>query len=180
MNAAPTRPVHLWPRMWARRPEPAPPRHRDVTQDWDADTFAQLYDDTAARVYGIVLCVVGDPTCAAEITEQVYLELWRGRMTRTWTPTSTVAVLLAQAHWLAVDRVRSSGTRDDLDRVYSAGTVVSQLPATQRRAIELTYFCGQLLPDAAHTMHISPEAITGQITGGLVRLQRTRAAADPR
>lgn len=179
MNAAPTRPVHLWPRMWARRPAPAPRGHRDVTQDWDADAFAQLYDDTAARVYGIVLCVVGDPTCAANITVQAYLELWRG-CAGTSTPSSTVAVLLVRAHSLAVDMVRSSGTGDGFDQAPARSEGLSQLSATQRRAIDLTYFCGQLLPDAARTMHISPDGVAGQVSAGLVQLRRTRATADPR
>lgn len=39
--------------------------------------FAELYDITSARLYGLVLRVVRTPETAAAITQEVYMEVWR-------------------------------------------------------------------------------------------------------
>ncbi|WP_165357098.1 hypothetical protein [Nocardioides zhouii] len=130
-------------------------------------------------MYGIVLCVVGDPTAAAEVTERVYVELWRDCGTRS-PSSSPLAALVAHAHRLAVDRVRSNGTSGSHGGRPLAGEELSRLAATQRRAIELTYFCGQSQRDAARTMEIAPEVVAEQVTAGLAQLQRDRAMAGPR
>ena len=43
----------------------------------DQFAFAQLYDTTASRLFGLVLRVVGDPRVAEEVTCEVYLDVWR-------------------------------------------------------------------------------------------------------
>jgi RNA polymerase sigma-70 factor, ECF subfamily len=41
------------------------------------DAFAELYDLTSQRIYGIVLRVLRSPDHAAEVTQEVYVEVWR-------------------------------------------------------------------------------------------------------
>lgn len=43
----------------------------------DEDAFATVYDLTAARVHGLVLRVLRNPAQAEEVTQEVYLEVWR-------------------------------------------------------------------------------------------------------
>ena len=41
------------------------------------DAFAELYDLTSQRIYGIILRVLRSPDHAAEVTQEVYVEVWR-------------------------------------------------------------------------------------------------------
>ena len=41
------------------------------------DAFAELYDLTSNRIYAIVLRVLRSPDHAAEVTQEVYVEVWR-------------------------------------------------------------------------------------------------------
>jgi RNA polymerase sigma-70 factor (ECF subfamily) len=41
------------------------------------DAFAQLYDLTSARIHGLVLRVLRSAEHAAEVTQEVYVEVWR-------------------------------------------------------------------------------------------------------
>ena len=43
----------------------------------DESAFAELYDATARRVHGLVLRVCRNPAIAQEVTQEVYLEVWR-------------------------------------------------------------------------------------------------------
>ncbi len=79
----------------------------------DQSAFAELYDQLAPMVYGIVRRVVRDPTHSEEVTQEVFVELWRkaarfdsarGRV-RSWAVTI--------AHRRAVDRVRSEQSLRD-------------------------------------------------------------------
>jgi RNA polymerase sigma-70 factor (ECF subfamily) len=41
------------------------------------DAFAELYDLTAARIHGVVLRVLRSADHAAEVTQEVFVEVWR-------------------------------------------------------------------------------------------------------
>ena len=41
------------------------------------DAFAELYDLTSSRIYAIMLRVLRSPDHAAEVTQEVYVEVWR-------------------------------------------------------------------------------------------------------
>ena len=43
----------------------------------DEPAFAELYDELAPTVYGIVMRVVRDPAQSEEVTQEVFVELWR-------------------------------------------------------------------------------------------------------
>lgn len=43
----------------------------------DETAFAELYDETCSRVFGLVLKVVRDVSLSEAVTQQVYLHLWR-------------------------------------------------------------------------------------------------------
>ena len=49
---------------------------RDVAKGNDT-AFATVYDETASRIHGLVLRVVRNPAQAEEVTQEVYLEVWR-------------------------------------------------------------------------------------------------------
>lgn len=162
----------------------------------DRAAFADLYDATARRVHGLVLRVVRDPAQAEEVTQEVYLEIWRTASRYDAGRGSAVAWLLTIAHRRAVDRVRSSEaasrrestylhlsrpvdhdtTADtahaslDAHRVRSA---LGSLTAVQREAIELAYFGGYTHAEVAALLDLPMGTAKTRIRDGLIRLRDT-------
>ena len=87
------------------------------------EAFAELYDATSARVYGLILRVLRSADHADEVTQEVYevtqevyLEIWQQSARYDPGRGSVLAWMITMAHRRAVDRVRrspevSSGTR---------------------------------------------------------------------
>src|SRR5690554_3301174 len=83
--------------------------------DGDERAFAEVYDATAPRVFGLVLRILVDRAQAEEVAQEVYLEAWR--QSKRFDPERGAAIswLLQIAHARAVDRVRSSQSQRDRD-----------------------------------------------------------------
>lgn len=142
----------------------------------DTDAFTQVYDGVAHRVYGIALRVIGDPHQAEEVAQETLIEVWRNAARFDATRGSAGAWISTMAHHRSVDRVRSSSSarsrdtrwheaRDDVsltdttfaqaDAHVTTRTILAaltELPAPQRRAIELAYFGGYTYADVARLM----------------------------
>jgi RNA polymerase sigma-70 factor (ECF subfamily) len=118
---------------------PAPARLRSVTADLDAllrrvaqrdvDAFAEFYDQTRARVYGLVTRVLRDPGYSEETTQDIYLQVWRNASDYNPSAGTPLSWLMTVAHRRAVDRVRSEQAATDRESRYGAATV--ELPVDQ-------------------------------------------------
>ena len=73
----------------------------------DQDAFAVVYDATSSRVFGLIVRVIRDRDLAAEVSQEVYLDAWRGASGFDPERGSVPGWLLTLAHRKAVDRVRS-------------------------------------------------------------------------
>jgi len=110
---------------------------RGVTADLDAllrrvaeedvEAFAAFYDNTRARVFGLVLRVLRDPGYSEETTQDVYLQVWRNARTYNPAAGTPLAWLMTLAHRRAVDRVRSEQSASQRESRYGAANV--DLPA---------------------------------------------------
>lgn len=89
----------------------------------DADAFAAFYDDTRARVYGLVTRVLRDPGYSEETTQEVYLQVWRSADNFDPAAGSALSWLMTLAHRRAVDRVRSEQAGSQRESRYGAATV---------------------------------------------------------
>ena len=88
----------------------------------DEEAFAELYDRTTRRVYGTALRVLRSPEHAEEVTQEVFVEVWRLAPTYRPDKGSVVGWMVTMAHRRAVDRVRAvsrEAARDD--RYVAAG-----------------------------------------------------------
>jgi RNA polymerase sigma-70 factor, ECF subfamily len=95
--------------------------HRDV------EAFTAFYDDTRARVYGLITRVLRDPGYSEETTQDVYLQVWNNAGNYDPNAGTPLAWLMTLAHRRAVDRVRSEQAASQRESRYGAATV--DLPA---------------------------------------------------
>jgi RNA polymerase sigma-70 factor (ECF subfamily) len=160
----------------------------------DEAAFAALYDQTSARVYGMVLRVVRDPAQAAEVTQDVYLEVWRQSARFDAGKGGVLPWLLMIAHRRAVDRVRSaqsSMVRDDKyaqlneERPYDSVSeqvqtsleaqrvrrVLADLTPVQREAVTLAYFGGYTHTEVAELLTLPLGTVKTRIRDGLIRMR---------
>lgn len=167
----------------------------------EQQAFAQLYDLTSARVFGMVLRVVRDRAQAAEVTQDVYLQVWREAARFDPAAGTAVAWLLMIAHRRAVDRVRSaqSATRREdryaathTERPYDQAAeqahanldaqrvrrMLDDLTEVQRQALHLAYFGGYTHREVADLLHIPVGTAKTRIRDGLIRLRDTLGVND--
>ena len=166
----------------------------------DKDAFAELYDATSARVYGLAVRVVRDPAQAEEVAQESYLELWRGSARFDPDRGSAISWILTIVHRKAVDRVRSaeaSSRRDtsfhqqnqavehdttaeaahasmEAHRVRGA---LTSLTDVQREALELAYFGGYTHTEVATMLDLPLGTAKTRIRDGLIRLRDTMGVA---
>ena len=160
----------------------------------DEQAFAELYDATSARVYGLVLRVVRDPAQAQEVTQEAYLETWRTASRFDPAKGSAMSWLLTIAHRKGVDRVRSAEASSRRDTAYhdtNAGvahdstadaaeasfearrvrSALSGLTVVQREAIALAYFGGYTHTEVATMLDLPVGTAKTRIRDGLIRLR---------
>jgi RNA polymerase sigma-70 factor (ECF subfamily) len=157
------------------------------------DAFAELYDLTSQRIYGIILRVLRSPDHAAEVTQEVYVEVWRQSARYSSDKGSVIAWMTTIAHRRAVDRVRSvssevarderyalHGEREidqvwdgveqrlDVERVRKG---MASLTAIQREALTLAYFGGYTQSQVAQLLQLPLGTVKTRIRDGLIGLR---------
>ncbi|UFU02558.1 ECF RNA polymerase sigma factor SigK [Ruania suaedae] len=159
----------------------------------DSQAFAELYDATSSRVYGVVLRVVRDPSQAAEVTQDCYLQYWEQAARYEPGKGSVQGWMTTIAHRRAVDRVRSAQAAQNRHVLYEARearqsvdvseVVVDRfeadrvrralrtLTATQREAIEFAYFGGYTHVEVAGILNIPLGTAKTRLRDGLIRLR---------
>ena len=75
----------------------------------DAAAFERLYDATRAKLYGVLLRILGRPELADEVMQETYLKVWT--MADRFDPTlaSPITWMVAMARNRAIDIVRKKG-----------------------------------------------------------------------
>jgi RNA polymerase sigma-70 factor, ECF subfamily len=158
----------------------------------DEAAFAQLYDAFAPSVFGLAKRVVRDPARAEEITQDVFVSVWRFATrfdpargsARTWMMTLT--------HRRAVDVVRSeeaAARRETENAMYDTpfDTVAEQatgrvegeqvrhcldtLTDLQREAVTLAYYAGYTYPEVSSLLQVNLSTIKTRMRDGLIRLR---------
>ena len=160
----------------------------------DEAAFGSLYDLTSSKVFGLVRRVVRDPAHAEEVTQEVYLQVWRqaGRFDRA--KGSAVSWVLTVAHRRAVDRVRSTQAAADRDvraaerdvvppHDQVAETVELRLEAErvrrcldgltelQRESVTLAYYQGLTYVEVGSVLSIPLGTVKTRMRDGLIRLR---------
>jgi RNA polymerase sigma-70 factor, ECF subfamily len=158
----------------------------------DAQAFDQLYDEVAPSVYGLARRVVRDPARAEDVTQEVFLEVWRKapRFDRSLGKSKTWMMTIA--HRRAVDAVRRSesqkrqdhhGAPDEVSHDEPADAVIAAeehgavrdcletLTELQLESVRLAYFNGYTYPEVATLLEKPLPTIKTRMRDGLIRLR---------
>jgi RNA polymerase sigma-70 factor, ECF subfamily len=160
----------------------------------DEQAFAELYGRVAPAVFGLVARVVRDPAQAEEVTQEVFVELWRTASRFDPARGTARSWIMTCAHRRAVDRVRSAeraARRDDLagrrDQGRPYDEVVEQvetglerervrrglaaLTDLQREAVVLAYYGGYTHRQIAELLGVPSGTVKTRLRDGLLRLR---------
>jgi RNA polymerase sigma-70 factor (ECF subfamily) len=163
----------------------------------DRVAFAAFYDRYAPLAYGVILRIVGDPTDAADVLQDVFWEAWQAAA--SYDPGRGVpeAWVVTRARARAIDRVRAVRRRsrtfvEPVDEVASAAAAdpgsdvaeqavarttvagaLGQLPDAQREVIELAYWEGLTQTEIAERLEQPLGTVKTRMRLGLQRLRET-------
>jgi RNA polymerase sigma-70 factor (ECF subfamily) len=132
---------------------------------WQESALAEAYRRHGGAVHGLAGRLLSSPSGADDVTQEVFLDLWRRPEQYDADRGSLRTFLLTKAHGKAVDIIRSESARSareersaretaaagyDLDRYAWDLAVAEQvrgaidgLPADERKAVEMAYFEGR-------------------------------------
>jgi len=152
--------------------------------------LAELYDRYGKIAYGLAYRVLRDSALAEDAVQEAFITVWRTAGTyirergkpRTW--------LLTLVHRRAVDLVRREERRRVAepgeeptpttpaaeeeatlrDRRRAVQGALRQLPADQREALELAYYCGLTQTELAEQLGVPLGTVKSRMFAGLRRL----------
>ncbi len=98
----------------------------------DRAAFDRLYGATRAKLYGVLLRILGTPALAEEVMEETYLKIWK--MADQFAPTiaSPITWMVAIARNRAIDIVRRRGDLP-IDEMPEAPNAAEAPPPVARR-----------------------------------------------
>jgi RNA polymerase sigma-70 factor, ECF subfamily len=160
----------------------------------DESAFAEWYDATSARAFGLAVRVLRDRAQAEEVAQESYLDCWRQAARFDLAKGSSISWLLTIVHRKAVDRVRSAEAAGRRDAAYgrreqtvphdeTADTATASLEAArvraaladlttkQREAVELAFLGGYTHTEVARMLDLPVGTAKTRIRDGLIRLR---------
>jgi RNA polymerase sigma-70 factor (ECF subfamily) len=164
--------------------------------------LAEVYRRHGRAVYGLARRVLHDDAEAEDVTQEVFLRLWRQPDRFDPDRGSLRSFLLAQAHGRAVDAVRSSSSRRrrefrdaartaraeydmqhevwDLALADQVARAMAELSDDERQAIELAYFDGRTYREVAQLLDQPEGTVKSRIRNGMRRMRAVLADAGVR
>ena len=160
----------------------------------DQQAFAELYDRTSSRVFGLVKRLLRDHAQSEEVTQEIFLEIWQTATRYEPARGGAMSWMLTMTHRRAVDRVRASqssrdrdtriGIRDfapefdsvaenveiqiESERVKEAMTRLTEL---QRQAVSLAYFGGYSHREVSQMLKVPIGTVKTRLRDGMIRLR---------
>jgi RNA polymerase sigma-70 factor, ECF subfamily len=160
----------------------------------DDQALAEAFDRLAPVVYGAALRVLGERNAAQDVVQEVFVDLWTHPDRYDPAAGTLRAYLTVLARRRAADAVRSELRRiarqerhhrlspapdqppvcDEVLAAEAASTIraaVRQLPAAQRRVVELAYFDGLSYREVARVADIPEGTAKSRLRLALAKLE---------
>ena len=159
----------------------------------DQSAMADLYDRYSGVVYGVALRVLANTTAAEDVVQEIFLQLWRNPQAFNAERGRLAPWLAVIARNRAIDHLRKRPAEDDIDELpISTGVdlesdsaqklaidkvrgVLAQLPADQRKALEMAFFEGMTHTEIAGKTGEPLGTIKTRIRTGLLALRKAFA-----
>ena len=154
---------------------------------WQEHALAEVYRRHGGAVHALARRILGSDTLADDVTQEVFMDLWRRPEQFDAGRGALRTFLLTKAHGRAVDLLRAESARNaretasagyDLDRYAWDLAVADQvrvameaLPGGERRAIEMAYFDGRTYREVASLLGEPEGTVKSRIRSGLRRLR---------
>ena len=166
----------------------------------DQQAFSQLYDHSSTLLFTLAVRMLGSREEAAELLQDVYLEVWR-KVSRYDVGRGTpVAWLITLTKSRAIDRLRARTSRGyratdslesepatqvaapgpspfetqaDQELRRAVGAAVAGLPQSQQQAIELAYYEGLSHTEIAARLNQPLGTVKTRIKLGMSKLRET-------
>lgn len=162
--------------------------------DSDQQAFAEFYDATSARAYGMACRVLVDRGLAEDATQEAYLQVWNDAARYSPSKGSALSWVITIAHRRAIDKVRSEQARTNRERDYGAAAAtvdyaaideksieleesrqvvncLETLTPAQHESVELAYYRGLTYRQVAERLGAGLPAVKSRIRDGLARLK---------
>jgi RNA polymerase sigma-70 factor (ECF subfamily) len=160
----------------------------------DQEAFADLYDEIAPRVLGLIVRVLKDHAQSEEVTQEVFLEVWQTATRFDPNKGQAASWIMTMAHRRAIDRVRASQSgrdRDtrigirDYDPAYDSVSeaveisvehervevAMARLSDMQRQAVTLAYYGGYSHSEVAEMLSVPLGTVKTRLRDGMIRLR---------
>lgn len=158
----------------------------------DVAAFEQIYDRYSRPVYSLALRLLGDPHTAQEVTQEIFLSIWRGASDFDPGRGSARSWLLSLAHHKSVDALRRMRRRETASFLNAANpsaldTITDEtihsleseavrqallaLSSEQREAIVLAYYGGYTQQEIATRLEIPLGTVKTRTRDGMFRLR---------
>lgn len=160
----------------------------------DQAAFAQFYQLTSRRVFGMARRVLIDPELSEDTTQEVFLQVWQNAGKFNPDMGSPLSWLMTISHRRAVDKVRSSQSATDREARYGASSqevdhdsvsdevdtrleaeavvrCLETLTDTQQESVRLAYYGGLTYREVAEKLNAAVPTIKSRIRDGLIRLK---------
>jgi RNA polymerase sigma-70 factor, ECF subfamily len=161
----------------------------------DADAFDLIYERHADAAFSLAYRISGSRAAAEEVAQDAFLALWRNGARYEQSRGSVRNWILGIVHNRAIDALRravrhesrragdeglaerlmaSDRTDEEVSRREQAGTIrtlLNDLPADQRRVIELAYYAGFTHTEIAEMLEIPVGTVKGRMRLGLDKLR---------
>lgn len=172
-----------------------------ITQS-DSDALSALYDRYGRRVFALAARILNDPISSEEITQDVFLSIWRRGSSYNAAKGKFTTWLFGIAHNRTIDELRKrrrdkSRYSDDIDDHLNIASqsispddsavvqseyamvreVLDTLPPPQRTVIVLSYFHGLTQVEIAEKLEQPLGTVKTRMRLGLKKL---RTALDPK
>lgn len=158
----------------------------------DRAAFEELYDHMSAPVYGVARRVVRDPARAEDVSQDVFLDVWRKAPSFDATRGSAKTWIMTIAHRRAVDAVRRNESQKKYDGTAVVDEVTHDEPADaliageehgsvrecletltelQLESVRLAYYNGYTYSEVATLLDKPLPTIKTRMRDGLIRLR---------